>query len=58
MSVAKNQIVELEITSLTAQGSGIGRIEGMAVFVPATAQGDVIRAKILKVAKNNAFGKI
>ena len=58
MSVAKNQIVELEITSLTAQGSGIGRIEGMAVFVPATAQGDVIRAKILKVAKNYAFGKI
>ena len=52
MSVAKNQVVELEITGLTAQGSGVGRVEGMAVFVPATAQGDVIRAKILKVAKN------
>ncbi len=58
MSVAKNQVVELEITGLTAQGSGVGRVEGMAVFVPATAQGDVIQAKILKVAKNYAFGKV
>lgn len=54
----KNQIVEMEITGLTAEGSGVGRVDGMAVFVPATAVGDRARVKILKVAKQYAFGKL
>lgn len=58
MAIVKNQVVDLEITGLTSQGSGVGRVDGMAVFVPATAQGDVARVRILKVAKNYAFGKL
>jgi len=54
----KNDIIELEITDLTGQGSGIGRVDGMAVFVPLTAVGDIISAKILKVKKNYAYAKI
>ena len=53
----KNDIIELEITDVTSEGSGIGRYDGMAVFVPLTAVGDVISAKILKVKKNYAFAK-
>ena len=30
----KNDIVRLEITALTSEGNGVGRYEGMAVFVP------------------------
>ncbi len=54
----KNDIIELLITAISSEGSGIGRYEGCAVFVPMTAIGDRIKAKILKVKSNCAFGKI
>ena len=55
----KNDIITLEITGLTSEGSGIGRSpEGIAVFVPKTAVGDVIEARILKVLSSYAYGKI
>ena len=58
LQIKKNDIVELEITEMTGQGSGIGKLDGMAVFVPMTAVGDKILAKILKVKKNYAFAKV
>ena len=54
----KNQIITLEITALTNEGSGVGRYEGMAVFVPFSAVGDVISCRVLKVLKSYAYGKI
>ena len=54
----KNEIYKAEITDYTTEGSGVCRIEGMAVFVPSTAVGDIAEVKILKTAKNYAFGKI
>jgi len=53
----KNQIIELEIDALGSQGEGIGRYDGLAVFVPATAPGDKIEAKLLKVKKNLAYAR-
>lgn len=58
MNIKKNDIVELEITGLTAEGSGVGRAENLAVFVPASAVGDKLSVRILKTAKTYAFGKI
>lgn len=52
----KNQRVPLTITGMTAEGSGVGHCEGMAVFVPETAVGDVLEAQIVKVQKQYAFG--
>lgn len=54
----KNDIIELEITDLTNEGSGVGRYDGMAVFVPKTAAGDIISCRIVKVLKNYCFGRI
>lgn len=54
----KNDIVMLDIDTLSSDGSGIGRYEGMAIFVPDTAIGDKISARILKVNKTYAYGKI
>ena len=54
----KNELVEITITGYTAEGSGVGRWNGMAVFVPMAAVGDVLEVRILKVAKTHAFGKI
>ncbi len=57
MEIKKNDIIPLEITDMTGQGSGIAHIDGMAVFVALTAPGDKINAHILKVKKNYAFAK-
>ena len=53
----KNQEIIIDITDITDEGSGVGRYEGMAVFVPMTAVGDRVRAKLLKVKKNCAYAK-
>lgn len=53
----KNQLIELNIDSLSSEGSGVGKYEGMAVFVPHTAAGDRIIAKVLKAKKTHAFAK-
>ncbi len=52
----KNQIIRLEISDVTSDGNGVGKFDGMAVFVPETAVGDVINAKVVKVLKNYAYG--
>lgn len=52
----KNDLIELTIESVGSEGNGVGRHEGMAVFVPMTAAGDVIRARAVKVQKSYAFG--
>jgi len=50
--LTKNQIIDLTITAMSAEGNGIGRAEdGMTVFVPFTAVGDVIRCRVVKVQK-------
>ena len=54
----KNEIIDLKITAMSSEGSGIGRYDGLAVFVPQTAVGDELKVKILKVKSNCAFGKI
>lgn len=58
MELTKNQVVSLEITGYTAEGSGVGRYRGIAVFVPLAAAGDRLEVRILKVAKTFAYGKI
>ncbi|MCH5194510.1 MAG: 23S rRNA (uracil(1939)-C(5))-methyltransferase RlmD [Oscillospiraceae bacterium] len=54
----KNDIYTTEITGMTAEGNGVGRIDGIAVFVPHTAVGDVISCRIVKTAKSYAYGII
>lgn len=54
----KNEIIELNIVSLTSDGDGVGRAGEMVFFVPNTAVGDIIRAKVLKVKKNVGFARV
>ena len=45
----KNDLIQLKITSATAEGSGVGHTaDGLAVFVPMSAIGDVLTVRILK----------
>lgn len=57
MSLKKNNEYEIEITGVTSEGSGVGRIENIAVFVPNTAIGDICKIVIVKVNKSYCFGK-
>ncbi len=54
----KNDIFEIEITGTTEEGDGVGRAEGMAVFVPYALLGERVRVLIVKVLKNYAAGKL
>ena len=54
----KNELIELEITDITNEGNGVGRYDGMAVFVPLTAVGDRISCRIVKLSKSYCYGII
>ena len=53
----KNDEITLTIDAMTTEGSGIGRHEGLAAFVPTTAAGDTVLCHIIKAKKNYAVGK-
>ncbi len=55
----KNDILTLDITSISSEGSGVARTQdGIAVFVPNSAVGDKLSVRIVKVNKSYAFGRI
>jgi 23S rRNA (uracil1939-C5)-methyltransferase len=57
--IAKNDLIRLTITALTSEGDGVARTEdGVVVFIPDTAPGDIVEALILKVKKNIAYAKV
>ncbi len=58
MDMKKNDRVTLTITGITAEGMGVGRHEGKAVFVPDTVEGEEALVQIVKTAKNFCYGKL
>ena len=54
----KNDIVEAVCAGYASDGSGVARINGMAVFVSGGIAGERCRVRILKVLKNAAFAKV
>ena len=56
--LVKNAIYETEVTGYTAEGVGVVRAEGVPVFVPGAAQGDLLRVRIVKPLKTYAFGRV
>jgi len=58
MSVAAAAgVIDLAVQSIAAGGDGVGRSEGLVVFVPRTAPGDVARVRI-ESAKRFARGRL
>lgn len=56
----KNDIFEIDITSITEDGDGIGRIpgDGRVVFCKGALAGEKISAQIIKVTKDYAVAKV
>ena len=56
--LSKNQFINIHIDSISNDGNGVGRYEGMVVFVPCSAAGDLLKVKIVKTSKSHAYGII
>ena len=55
--VEKNKEYVACIDSVSSDGNGVAHIDGFAVFVPQTVDGDKIKMLVVKVQKNFAYGK-
>lgn len=58
MDIKKNDEIKLNIESVTSEGAGVGRYNGIAVFVRGTVPGDEIIAHVIKVSKRYCIGII
>ena len=54
----KGDIIEVLIEDMSFEGQGIGRAEGMVVFVPDTVPGDRALAEITKTKKSYCFSRL
>ncbi|MCI8650461.1 MAG: 23S rRNA (uracil(1939)-C(5))-methyltransferase RlmD [Anaerotruncus sp.] len=55
----KNEIAQIRIEDMTQEGSGVGHLQdGMAVFVPHCAVGDLLEVRLIKINKTHCFGRI
>ena len=53
MALKKGKEITLRIEDAAFKGKGVGKVDGLAVFVYGTAPGDLVRARIIK--KKKAF---
>jgi tRNA/tmRNA/rRNA uracil-C5-methylase (TrmA/RlmC/RlmD family) len=54
----KGDLLETTIEAIAFGGDGVGRVDGLVVFVPYTAEGDRVRIRITSVKKNYLRGEI
>ncbi len=55
--MSKLKDIEIEITGITSEGSGVGRHNGVAVFAESTAKGDLALVRPEKINKNYIYAK-
>ncbi|WP_455052580.1 23S rRNA (uracil(1939)-C(5))-methyltransferase RlmD [Mogibacterium sp.] len=55
--VNEGQIIELEITDMTDDGKGLGRLSGLAIFVAGAVPGDKVSARITRLKKRYALAE-
>lgn len=56
--VEKNKDYIVEIKGMGYEGEGVGKIDDFTIFIPGAIKGEKVNAKIVKVNKNFAFGKL
>ncbi len=56
--VEKNKNYEIDITGMTHEGQGVGRIDGLAVFTDGVIEGERAQIRIIKLNKTYAVGKL
>ena len=56
--IKKNDVIELDVNSITNLGFGVGRYDGLVVFVAGAVAGDVAKVKIIKITSSYAVGRV
>ncbi len=54
----KNALMTVEISDLGENGEGIGRHDGLAVFVPGALPGETVSVRVTSLKKNYAHGRL
>jgi 23S rRNA (uracil1939-C5)-methyltransferase len=58
MGIKKGQTLQLTVESTAFKGKGIAKHNGMAIFIPGTAPGDVVEAMVVKKKKKFLEAKV
>lgn len=58
MALKKGTEVTIKIEGAAFKGKGVGKLEGIAVFVNGTAPGDVVKGRIIKKKRNYCEAKL
>ena len=54
----KNELIEIEITDLSNEGEGVGKVDGFTFFVKDTLIGDKAVIRVTKVKKTYGYGRL
>lgn len=54
----KNREYSIEITGLTSEGMGVGRVAGFTIFVEGALPEELVTVRIVKLQKTFAYGKL
>jgi 23S rRNA (uracil1939-C5)-methyltransferase len=54
----QGDILELEINDLSNNGDGVGKHQGMVIFVPDTVTGDKVKVRVVRLKSNHGYGKL
>lgn len=58
IDIRKNSNYIIDITGMTHDGQGVGRIEGFTVFADGALEGEQVEIKVIKLNKTYAVGKL
>jgi len=56
--VEKNKDYIIDITGMGSEGEGIGKVEGFTVFIQGALINEKVKARIIKISKSYAVGKL
>lgn len=54
----KDDLLTIEIEDIGADGAGIGKMDGFALFIKDALPGDLVEAKIMKLKKNYGYARL
>ncbi|MCI5996143.1 MAG: 23S rRNA (uracil(1939)-C(5))-methyltransferase RlmD [Blautia sp.] len=54
----KDDLIQVKIEDMGADGAGIGKMDGFALFIKDAVIGDVVEAKIMKMKKNYGYARM
>ena len=57
-TVKNGGVYDVDITGYTADGAGVGRVDGQVVFVPRSIAGERVRVRIVNVGRTAAHGAV